>query len=91
MNMVIVVEFFGIPRLRAGVERLTLPMRKSRRLSDVLADLRVRCPEFADACLDGNRLRDGFVASIDGAFFTDQDVPVEPGNAVLIMSADAGG
>lgn len=89
--MSIEVEFFGIPRLRAGVCRVTVRAEYATPLADVLAALHFECPGFAAACLDGDRLRDGFIASIDGEVFTTRDVLVECGNAVLIMSTDAGG
>lgn len=89
--MSIEVEFFGIPRLRAGVRRVTMSADQATQLSDLFARLHHECPGFAAACLDGNQLRDGFIASIEGEVFTSQDVLVECGNSVLIMSADAGG
>ena len=89
--MSIEVEFFGIPRLRAGTERVAIATDRALRLSDIFRAVSVECPTFAGACLHGNQLRDGFLASIDGEVFTQDDVLVECGKSVLIVSADAGG
>lgn len=91
--MTIVVEFFGIPRLRAGVERAeVLPGHESAALSEVLRDVGEQFPDFAAACMTNRRLRTGFIASIDGqCFVQDDDVVVDRQQAVLILSADAGG
>lgn len=89
--MSIVVEFFGIPRLRAGTERVAIATDRALRLSDILRAVSVECPKFAVACLQGDQLREGFLASIDGEAFTQDDVLVDCGKSILIMSADAGG
>ena len=90
--MSIEVEFFGIPRARAGADRASvLSGRSSALLSEVFAALRSEFPHFASTCLDGNGLREGYAASIDGEFFTVGDPTVESDKSVLILSADAGG
>ena len=90
--MSIEVEFFGIPRARAGTHRAAvLNGRSSAQLSEVFAALRLEFPDFAAACLCHNSLRDGYVASVDGEFFTLGDTLVDSGKSVLILSADAGG
>jgi molybdopterin converting factor small subunit len=83
------VEFFGIPRQRAGVVETTAA---GARLGDVLADLAGRFPQLAEACLDGQQLQAGYVANVNGqAFVTDPATPLLPGDSLLILSADAGG
>ena len=90
--MTIEVELFGIPRARTGTHRISvLSGRSSAQLSEVLAALGKKFPDFAAACLDQDRLRAGFIASVDGEFFTQGDVTVQSGKSVLILSADAGG
>ena len=83
------VELFGIPRQRAGTATLEA---RGPRLGDVLTDLAVRYPSLAECCIDGDRLRSGYVASLGGrCFVTDPQTQLTPGESVLILSADAGG
>lgn len=87
--MPIQIEFFGIPRSRAGVERTSAI---GICLGDVLQDLSARFPEFAAACVEGRRLRAGYTANVRGErFATDPDTPVRDGDTILLMSLDAGG
>ncbi|MBI1902613.1 MAG: MoaD/ThiS family protein [Planctomycetia bacterium] len=91
--MSITVEFFGIPRQRAGVAVAVCP---GERLGDVLRDLAGRFPAFAETCLDlgssGSRLRAGFVANVNGErFLSDPAATLKPGDSLLILGADAGG
>lgn len=83
------VEFYGIPRQRAGVARSTC---EAATLGELLSVLQRRFPAFAAACLEGPRLRQGYVANINGERFVgDPSTPLGPHDAVLIFSADAGG
>lgn len=83
------VELFGIPRQRAGTACVEA---RGGRLADVLADLAARYPRLAECCIDGDRLRPGYVASLGGRrFVSDPQTQLLPGEAVLILSADAGG
>lgn len=83
------VELFGIPRLRAGTARTTA---EGECLGDVLADLAARFPALAATCIDGRRLRPSFVANLGGRrFATSPDTRLLVGEAVLLLSADAGG
>lgn len=87
--MSISVEFFGIPRERAGVAATTA---EGQRLDELLAGLGERYPRLADACIEGGRLKPGYAANLNGdRFVTDPATPLEPGDALLILSADAGG
>jgi molybdopterin converting factor small subunit len=87
--MSIRLEFYGIPRQRAGVESIEVDARS---LGEALERAAAELPRFAGACLDGNRLRTGYLANVNGRrFTTDPATPLDPGDAVLIVSADAGG
>ncbi|MEX2119388.1 MAG: MoaD/ThiS family protein [Pirellulales bacterium] len=87
--MSISVEFFGIPRERAGVAATTA---EGQRLDQVLTGLGERYPRLADACIESGRLKPGYAANLNGdRFVTDPATPLEPGDALLILSADAGG
>ena len=91
--MAITVEFFGIPRARAGLERVDVPVKeKGAMLSEVLADLAQRLPGFAESCMQGNRLSEHCIASIDGTqFLGDEDVEIDDHRTIILLSADAGG
>lgn len=87
--MTIRIEFYGIPRRRAGIESIEV---EAADLGSALRQLAVRLPEFARACLSGDRLQAGYLANINGRLFaTDPSTLLEPGDTVLILSADAGG
>ena len=87
--MPIEVEFFGIPRQRAGVERTSA---EAVRLGDVLVDLEQRFPGLAESCLRNGQLQKGVVVNLRGErFVSDPDTELNDGDAILILSADAGG
>lgn len=83
------VEFYGIPRSRAGTASVSVEVGGTRELLERLAD---DLPEFGRECLDNGRLRPEYLLNINGRLFTrEDDRPLHPGDAVLILSADAGG
>ncbi len=91
--MSIRVELYGIPRSRAGVAEVLLPMNgPTSTLSDVLRELADRFPQLADECIRGGELRSGYTASVGGQRFVSQpDTRLDAGDCLLILSADAGG
>lgn len=91
--MSIRVELFGIARRRAGVDHVWLNVNSAgSSLGELLGELARRFPSFAEACLDGERLRRGFVANQNGdRFVSDPSTKLQDGDTLLIMSADAGG
>ncbi len=87
--MTITVEFFGVPRERAGVKLTTAA---GGTLGDLLRGLETRFPRLAGDCLQSGRLRPGFAANLNGErFVSDPETPLKPGDTLLILSADAGG
>lgn len=87
--MAIQIEFYGIPRARAGIAETT---SDGQSLGLVLADLEARFPGLAECCIADGKLRPGFVANLDGhRFTTDEHTDLAPFGSVLILSADAGG
>jgi molybdopterin converting factor small subunit len=87
--MSITVELFGIPRRSAGVAQT---LCEGARLDEVLADLAGRFPRLAEECFDEGRLRHGYMANLNGQrFVTDPATALKPGDAILILSTDAGG
>jgi molybdopterin converting factor small subunit len=90
-SMNITVELFGIPRQRAGVSRTDAV---GTRLDEVVADLARRFPRLAEECFREDRggLKPGTLANLNGKrFVTDPATALTPGDALLILSADAGG
>lgn len=83
------VEFYGIARQRAGVEFLDVD---GKTLGEVFDRLQTQLPKFSAACLKEGELQPGFLANVNGkTFVTKRETPLKEGDAVLILSADAGG
>ncbi len=93
MASTIHVEFYGIPRQRAGVPTATVTLAQLPiTLRDVIEDLAKTFPELAADCFQDNSLRKGYVANIGGReFVTSPDTPLTDTESLLILSADAGG
>lgn len=85
----ITVEFFGIPRQRAGRAELSLP---AATIADALAGIERACPDLADLRRPDGRLTPHYLLSIDGQrFVSDTDERLSPGTRLLLLSADPGG
>jgi molybdopterin converting factor small subunit len=82
------VEFFGIPRERAGVNSLEVP---ADTLGQLLATLKFQIPSLGDF-INGGRLHSAFAANLNGdRFVSDPATPLRDTDRLLILSADAGG
>ena len=82
------VEFFGVPRERAGVSELEL---HADTLGQLLGTLVERMPSLSEI-IQRDRLHPAFVANLNGdQFVTDPHTPLRADDFVLILSADAGG
>ncbi len=85
------VEFYGIPRVRAGVAQTTA---RGRNVGEVLTDLANRFPEFRRDCLNDAavQLRPEFALCVDGErFISHPDSQLVEGSTILVLSADVGG
>jgi molybdopterin converting factor small subunit len=82
------VEFFGVPRERAGMSELEV---QADTLGQLLGTLAAQFPalgKFAGA----NQLHPAFLANLNGdRFVSDPGTPLGKDDCVLILSADAGG
>ena len=88
----VIIELFGIVRQRAGVSRIEIPVEQTKQLGDLLEELAQRYPDVHDSCIDGCQLQPGLVVNLGGQrFTTDPTEEIQPGDTVLVMSADAGG
>jgi molybdopterin converting factor small subunit len=82
------VEFFGIPRERAGVDSLEIP---AGTLGQLLVTLKFQIPSFADF-MSEDGLHLAFAANLNGdRFVSDPATPLRDTDRLLILSADAGG
>jgi hypothetical protein len=85
----VIVEFFGVPRLRAGRAELAVAPGTA---GTVLSEIASRCPGLSDLLTDDGRLARHYLLSLDGrAFVTDLAAILSPGTRLLLLSADAGG
>jgi molybdopterin converting factor small subunit len=83
------VEFYGMPRQWAGRSELEVP---ARTLGDVFEQVAARLPVLAEHCFSDGTLQAGYLTNINGQIFTrDPRTPLAPNDAVLLLSADAGG
>jgi molybdopterin converting factor small subunit len=82
------VEFFGVPRERAGMSGLEV---QAETLGQLLGTLAAQIPTLGKL-IGGNRLHPSFVANLNGdQFVSDPGTPLAQNDCVLILSADAGG
>jgi hypothetical protein len=85
----VTVEFFGIPRLRAGRRELRVQAGTAR---SALAAVEAVCPGLRGVCREDGTLSPHYLLSRDGErFITDLGEVVEAGERLLLLSADAGG
>jgi len=94
----ITVEFFSIPKRRAGVQQTTIDANGPMPLSELLAALATALPDFGEGCLDdAGQLQKHYLALLDdkrhrGDSMLLKAVTVVPNDStVLSLSADAGG
>lgn len=82
------VEFFGIPRERAGVAELEV---RADTLGQLFSALAARIPSFREFIIE-DRLHPSFTANLNGdEFVSDPATRLGDDDCVLILSADAGG
>jgi molybdopterin converting factor small subunit len=85
----VVIEFYGVPRHRAGRSELVL---HADNLAEALDEVRRSCPGLADLRGPDGRPAPAYHVSLNGErFVTGADEPMREGDRVLILSADAGG
>ena len=90
--MEIRVEFFGIPRQRAGQSAAAISLTAPATLATLLEELGQQFPGLEGECIERGALRPGYLVSIDGdRFISDPSEMIAEGNSVLILSAEAGG
>jgi molybdopterin converting factor small subunit len=84
----VTVEFFGVPRLRAGRAELAV---EARTVAEALAAIERACPRL-EGLVKAGRLAPHYLLSVNGEWFvTRLDEPLAPSTRLLLLSADAGG
>ncbi len=85
----VTIEFFGIPRQRAGRAELRV---QAQTIGELLARVEETCPGLAGLRSADGRLSPHYLLSIDGQqFASDVKQPLRGGDRLLLLSADAGG
>jgi hypothetical protein len=85
----VVVEFFGVPRAKAGRPTLRVAADTA---GNVLRLVEAACPDLAGLVHPDGRLAPHYLLSLDGReFVTSLDRLLRPGDRLLLLSADAGG
>jgi molybdopterin converting factor small subunit len=84
----IVVEFYGIPRLKAGVRQLHV---SAATVAEALAAVAQQCPSLSEVVQAG-RIAPQYLLSINGRRFSEDLLqPLAPHDQLILLSADAGG
>ena len=85
----VTIELYGVPRMRAGRDAVAV---EASCLGDALVARGRECPVLAPSVVDGTRLQPCYVVAINGIQFTaDATHPLREGDAIVLLSADAGG
>jgi molybdopterin converting factor small subunit len=88
-HSLVTVEFYGIPRQRAGRAELTVAAVTT---AEVLAAVEQARPGLSDLRRPDGRLAPHYLLSVEGRqFVTDLSEVLQPGARLLLLSADAGG
>ena len=88
-NGQVTVEFFGIPRQRAGRPELVVPISN---VAEALTAIEMHCPGLTGLKQADGRPAAQYLLSLNGRqFVTDPGQPLHAGDHLLVLSADAGG
>jgi hypothetical protein len=87
--IMIAFEFYGVPRLRAGMKRLQL---EASSLGQALRELGRACPTLEGGVLRDGTIQEAYKLSLNGErFISDPETPLTEGDVLLLLSADVGG
>jgi hypothetical protein len=85
----VTVEFYGVPRARAGRKEITV---RAATAGEALAAVAQACPGLGGLRRPDGGLAPQYLLSLDGErFVTDLAQPLGPGDRLLLLSADPGG
>ena len=93
MQDAIAVELFGLPRVVTGLRSIDVPWQAGLTLADVPARLAIACAALQGHVVDEHgQLLSGLIFNLNGRdFLRDPSTPIEPGDTLLLLGADAGG
>ncbi len=82
-------ELYGVPRIRAGMSRVTVD---ASTVLEALAGLVHACPKLAGPVVNEGRLGPSFRLSLNGErFVSEPETPLVSGDILILLSADVGG
>jgi molybdopterin converting factor small subunit len=85
----VVVEFFGMPRQRAGRAEMLV---RAGTVSQALGAVEIACPGLTGLVQADGKVSPHFLLCINGnRFVADLNEPLGPADRLLVLSADAGG
>ena len=85
----VTIELFGIPRLRAGVGKLTVEAATVGSALDALAKA---CPALEGSVLAGGTLHPAYTLNLNGErFVADPGTPLADGESLIVLTVDVGG
>ena len=85
----ILIELYGVPRLRAARRELTV---QAASVAEALVALEAECPALSGSVIAGGRLLSAYRISLNGrSFITDPATRLVPGDSLVLIAADAGG
>jgi len=85
----IAIEFYGVPRLRAGTALLHL---EASTVGQAMSELGRVCPALENSVLRPGLLHAVYKLSLNGErFVSDPETPLSHGDVLLLLSADVGG
>jgi molybdopterin-guanine dinucleotide biosynthesis protein A len=86
----VLVELFGVPRLRAGVSRIWV---EGVDLGSALRSLCSACPPLVGTILSADgALEAAYTVNLNGrTFVTDPRTPLDDGDSLILLGVDAGG
>ena len=88
-QVAVLVELFGVPRLRAGRPACTVTAAS---VGDAMADLENQCPQLSGSVLANGWPLPAYRLSLNGnSFVTDPAERLRPGDSLILLAADAGG
>ena len=85
----VTIELFGVPRLRAGREAVTVDARS---VGEALAALALACPALEPTVLPGGKVSRHYLVAVNGVqLAAPPEAPLHDGDVLVLMAADAGG
>ena len=85
----VAIEFYGVPRLRAGTKLMRL---EAATVGQALRELGRAYPALEDSVLRQGTIREAYKLSLNGdRFISDPETPLTDGDVLLLLSADVGG